>query len=153
MIAANIMTTDVIILREGMTVQEALMIMGEKRIRQLPVIDGDGKVLGILTSRRLLEVILPRYITERLLKDVKFAPDLPQLYQKLQGLAQKDVRDIMDRKPVKIGPEVSLLEVATIFVNAKRPLESILVVDDEDRLLGIIAPWDVCKTVCKYSGE
>lgn len=147
--AANIMTTDVVTLKGSQTVQEALRIMGDKRIKQLPVVDEGGRVMGILTSRGLFKAILPRYITEGLLRDVRFAPDLPQLHQRLKELAQKDVSEIMDKDPVKVGPEVSVLEVATIFINAERLIESILVVDNEDRLLGIISPWDVCKMASK----
>lgn len=151
--AATIMTTDVATTRCGITVAEAMKILKDSRVRQLPVVDNNNKVLGILTSRKLLYLTLPRYISEGLLKDVKFAPDLPQFHQKSAELAGKDVCEVMDKEFIKIGPEVSVIEVATIFVSSERPIECILVVDNEGRLLGIISPWDIFKRLCEYAGK
>lgn len=151
--AATIMTTDVATTRCGITVAEAMKILKDSRVRQLPIADNNNKVLGILTSKKLLYLTLPRYISEGLLKDVKFAPDLPQFHKRCAELAGKDVCEVMDREFAKIGPDVSVMEVATIFVSSERPIECILVVDNESRLLGIISPWDIFKRLCEYAGE
>ena len=42
-----------------------------------------------------------------------------------------------------ISPETSVMEVAAIFVNAESPISCVLVVDNMDRLLGLISPVDV----------
>lgn len=151
--AATIMTTGVETTKCGKTVAEAMKVLRDSRIRQLPVVDENNKVLGLLTSRKLLHLTLPRYISEGLLKDVKFAPDLPQFHQKCAELAGKDVCEVMDKDFAKIGPDVSVMEVATIFVSSERPIECILVVDNQDRLLGIISPWDIFKRLCEYAGK
>lgn len=149
--AATIMTTDVATTRCGITVAEAMKILKDSRVRQLPIVDNNNKVLGILTSKKLLYLTLPRYISEGLLKDVKFAPDLPQFHKRCTELAGKDVCEVMDREFTKIGPDVSVMEVATIFVSSEKPIECILVVDNECRLLGIISPWDIFKRLCEYA--
>src|SRR3972149_7836411 len=149
--AATIMTTNVSTTECDKTVAEAMRILRDERIRQLPSVDKNNKVIGLLTSRKLLYLTLPRYISEGLLKDVKFAPDLPQFHQKTAELAGKDVCEVMDREFVKLGPEVSVMEFATVFVSSEKPIECILVVDNEDRLLGIISPWDIFKRLCKYT--
>lgn len=128
-----------------------MKILKDSRVRQLPVVDNNNKVLGILTSKKLLYLTLPRYIAEGLLKDVKFAPDLPQFHQRCAELAHKDVCEVMDKEFKKIGPEVSVMEVATMFVSSEKPLECILVVDNQTRLLGIISPWDIFKKLCEYT--
>ncbi|OGP11254.1 MAG: hypothetical protein A2X87_02985 [Deltaproteobacteria bacterium GWC2_42_51] len=149
--AATIMTTNVATTKCGITVAEAVKTLKDSRVRQLPVVEDNNKVIGLLTSRKLLYLTLPRYISEGLLKDVKFAPDLPQFHQKTAELAGKDVCEVMDREFVKLGPEVSVMEVATVFVSSEKPIECILVVDNEDRLLGIISPWDIFKRLCEYT--
>lgn len=149
--AAMIMTTEVATTKCGTTTAHAMKLLKDSRVRQLPVVDKDNKVLGLLTSRKLLHLTLPRYISEGLLKDVKFAPDLPQFHQKSAELAGKDVCEVMDKEFVKIGPEVSVIEVATIFVSSEKPIECILVVDNANRLLGIISPWDIFKRLCEYT--
>lgn len=149
--AATIMTINVATTKCGITVAEAMKLLRGSRVRQLPVVDENNKVLGLLTSRKLLYLTLPRYIAEGLLKDVKFAPDLPQFHQKTAELAGKDVCEVMDKEFVKIGPEVSVMEVATIFVSSEKPIECVLVVDNQGRLLGIISPWDIFKRLGEYT--
>lgn len=149
--AATIMTINVATTKCGITVADAMKILTDSRVRQLPVVDENNKVLGLLTSRKLLYLTLPRYIADGLLKDVKFAPDLPQFHQKCAELAHKDVCEVMDREFTMIGPEISVVEVATMFVSSQKPLECMLVVDNQGRLLGIISPWDIFKRLCEYT--
>src|SRR3989338_8250198 len=94
--AATIMTTNVATTECDKTVAEAMRILRDERIGQLPIVDKNKKVIGLLTSRKLLYLTLPRYISEGLLKDVKFAPDLPQFHQRCAELAKKDVCEVMD---------------------------------------------------------
>lgn len=149
--AANIMTTNVETIKCGNTVAEAMRRLRDSRIRQMPVVGNDNKVTGLLTSIKLLYLTLPKYISEGLLKDVKFAPDLLQFHEKTAELAGKDVCEVMDKEFTKIGPEVSVIEIATLFVSSKKPVECMVVVDNEDRLLGIISPWDIFKRLCEYT--
>ncbi|MBI3398442.1 MAG: CBS domain-containing protein [Deltaproteobacteria bacterium] len=149
--AATIMTTNVATTKCGKTVAEAMQILKDERIRQMPIVDNNNKAIGLLASKKLLYLTLPRYISEGLLKDVKFAPDLPQFHKRCAELAGKDVCEVMDKEFAKIGPEVSVMEVATIFLSSERPIECILVVDNEGRLLGIISPWDIFKRLCEYT--
>jgi len=149
--AANIMTINVETIKCGKTVAEAMRILKGEHILQLPIVDGDNRVIGLLTSRKLLYLTLPRYMADGLLKDVKLAPDLPEFHQKCAELAGKDVCKVMDKEFAKIGPDVSVMEIATIFVSSERPIECILVVDNEGRLLGIISPWDIFKRLCVYA--
>ncbi|HHL39763.1 MAG TPA: CBS domain-containing protein [Deltaproteobacteria bacterium] len=150
MIAANIMTRDVKCLTADAPLVEAVRLIKDEKIRQLPIVDGEHRVVGVITPRTMLKAILPGYIAEGILKDVAFAPELPEFIEKMNGLVTKRVGEYMDDKFVKITPETSTMEVAAIFVNEEMRVESIMVVDDGDRLLGIISPWDVFKRLCEY---
>jgi CBS domain-containing protein len=50
----DIMTSSVVTVREGTTLNDALRKMDEGRFRHLPLVDGDGKVIGMLSIRHLL---------------------------------------------------------------------------------------------------
>ncbi len=145
--AAYIMTTGVITLQKEKTVKDAMKILIEKRIRQMPVVDNDNRIIGVLKARKLIQSVLPRYVADGLLKDVKFAPDLPKLHEKAKELAGKNISDVMDKDFVKISPDAAVFEIAAIFVNAEKSVENIYVVDDKDRILGIISPWDMFKKI------
>jgi len=50
----DVMTTPVEMATEATTVSEALKVMLERHYRHLPVIDQDGRVLGVLSIRHVL---------------------------------------------------------------------------------------------------
>ncbi len=151
MIAANIMTTDVYTLTCRNTMKDAIKLVLEKKIRQVPVVDDEKRVIGVITPQTLIKAILPKYITEGYLEDVKFAPELPEFVENIDALADKSVCDYMDKKYVKVKPETSTMEVATLYVTSREPIESIVVVDDQERILGVISRWDIFKRLCEYS--
>lgn len=151
MIAANIMTTKVLTIPESATMYDAFSLVQGARVRQIPILDGQKRVVGVITPRSLMKAILPKYITEGLVADVRFAPELPDFVQNIDLLASKKVSDLLETDFAAVSPETSVMEVAALMVNAKKHVESVLVVDDRKTLLGIISPWDVFKRLWDYS--
>lgn len=151
MTAAGIMTKDILIIRDSETMLDAFRLIKEKKVRQIPVLDGQGRVTGVITPRALMKAILPRYISDGLVADVKFAPELPDFVRNIDSLAQKKVSDLMERDFVAVCPETSAMEVAALLVNPEKHADSIIVMDDRRTLLGIISPWDVFRRLWDYS--
>lgn len=58
LIARELMTTPVVAVAPAATLGEAARLMHDKGIKRLPVVDGDGRVLGIVSRRDLLKVFL-----------------------------------------------------------------------------------------------
>jgi CBS domain-containing protein len=140
-------------------VGDAIKILKDKRVRLLPIVDDDNKVLFAVSPRVLLRKILPGYISRGYLKDVKFAPELQQFIDNIDSIAEKDICGLLEGDTeesldyTKISPETSVMEVAAIFVNTEKPVESIMVVDNKDRLLGIISPVDAFKRLWEFAGK
>ncbi len=55
-------------LRDADTVEFALSLMMELRVRHLPVIDGTGKLVGIVSEDRLLDADSPDVVVEQLVE-------------------------------------------------------------------------------------
>jgi CBS domain-containing protein len=53
----EVMTTSVISVTQDRSVEDCRKIMGERRIRHLPVVDGE-KVIGVLSSKDILDEII-----------------------------------------------------------------------------------------------
>lgn len=84
-----------------------------------PVVGAEGKVLGIITNR-----------------DIRYETD-----------GQKKVKEMMtDRENLVVAPEGLSLEDAKKVLHAHR-IEKLPVVDEEDRLLGIITVKDIEKSI------
>jgi CBS domain-containing protein len=56
--AKDLMTRDVVTVREKMPVASALALSAEKRVKRLPVVDGDGELVGIVGRTEMLRALL-----------------------------------------------------------------------------------------------
>ncbi|HIQ31310.1 MAG TPA: IMP dehydrogenase [Aquifex aeolicus] len=100
------------------TVREALSIMERYKISGVPVVDGKGKLVGILTNRDL------RFIR-------------PTDYEKPVSL-------FMTREELITAPEgITLEEAAELFQRYK--IEKLPIVDKEGRIKGLITIKDIVK--------
>lgn len=98
------------------TLKEALVIMSEYRISGVPVIDHDNKLIGILTNR-----------------DLRFENDY-----------SKKVEELMTRMPlITVKKGTTLDDAEAIFRTNK--VEKLPVVDDDNRLAGLITIKDLKK--------
>lgn len=151
MTAAKIMTTGVLTVRDSESMLDALRLAGCKKVRQVPVLDGRNRVVGVITPRTLMMATLPRYAGKGLLPDVEFAPELPEFIRNIDSLSEKRASELMEKDFAAVLPEASTMEVAALFADPGKHEESVLVVDDRNALLGIISPCDVFGRLWDYS--
>ncbi len=56
--AASLITTPAVTIRPDATLTEAARLMHHRRVKRLPVVDGDGRLLGIVSRADLLQAFL-----------------------------------------------------------------------------------------------
>jgi len=56
-LVCDVMTNKIIYVTSDNTVDECMSLMTEKRIRHLPVIDGEDKILGVISSGDLVKYV------------------------------------------------------------------------------------------------
>ncbi|MBS9778263.1 MAG: CBS domain-containing protein [Gammaproteobacteria bacterium] len=59
----DVMSSEQVVLHPNDTVSKAFQLMRSKGMRFLPVVDEEGKYLGVFTSPTLIKLLLPRAIT------------------------------------------------------------------------------------------
>ncbi|MEQ8371211.1 MAG: IMP dehydrogenase [Alphaproteobacteria bacterium] len=97
------------------TLATALRLMADHQISGIPVVEGDGRLAGILTNR-----------------DVRFAEN-----------ARQPVRDLMTRNVITVRDGVER-EDAKRLLHQHR-IEKLIVVDDQSRCVGLITVKDIEK--------
>jgi len=140
MMTANVLTVPV-----TATMYDAFGIVHCHGVRQLPVVDGKRRLVGVVTPRSLMKAMLPDGEAQGAVAGA------PELIRQIGLLAAKKVSDHLEREFASVFPEASLPEVAALMTAAGRHAESVLVVDDARVLLGIISPRDVFKRLWDYS--
>jgi signal-transduction protein with cAMP-binding, CBS, and nucleotidyltransferase domain len=53
----EVMTTDLVVVEENTGLYEALQCVRDKGIRRLPIVDGDGKLVGIITMDDIIRLL------------------------------------------------------------------------------------------------
>lgn len=110
------MIQDPVTLVEGATVGDAFKIMKEHKIGGIPIVDGQGKLVGIVTNR-----------------DLRFQKDMA-----------KPINELMTKMNLVVAPEgTDLIRAEEILQNHK--IEKLPVVDTEGNLKGLITFKDIQK--------
>ena len=144
--AKDIMTTDIVTVSPETDVSKAARILLEKHINGIPVVDSSGALLGILCQSDLIaqqkKISLPSLFT--LLDGFISFSSTKNLDMEFQKIAAIKVSEAMTPDPIRVSPDTTIEEIATLMVN--RGFHTVPVVKDE-RLVGIIGKEDVLKTI------
>ncbi len=143
MLARDVMKTRVLSTAPERRLEQALAVMREHRYRMLPVVDADDRLCGALTTFHILRHLLPDYILSGGLGDVAYAPDIAVLPGHYAHIIGRQVAEVMDREPLTVQEDESLLAVASSLAADTGQHLYALVVDTDRRLLGIISPGDI----------
>ncbi len=135
------MKHDVVSIPATATIREAAALFVEKHIGTLPVLDGDGRVVGILHIRDLLELVMPSFI--RLVEDFDFVRGDFTVFETLLPPPEVDIQPVSSvmAPPVSVKASSGLLRAFAIMNS--HHLYDIPVVDDDDRLVGLASRVDI----------
>ncbi|MBW2618592.1 MAG: CBS domain-containing protein [Deltaproteobacteria bacterium] len=148
----EIMTRELITFTPQTEITQAAKLLLEKRINGAPVVDDEGRLVGILCQSDLVaqqkEIPLPSIFT--FLDGFINLSSMKRLEKEVAKIAAATVAQAMTAEPVAISPEMSVEEAATLMVDRKFHT---LPVVEEGKLVGIVGKEDVLRTLMKGSGE
>lgn len=141
--AADVMTRDVVSVGRDTHVREAIGLMLEKRVSGLPVIDGGGKLVGILTEGDLLrrsETGTERHRRHWL--DMLLGPGrMAGEYVRTHG---RRVGEIMTREVVSVAEDTPLDEVVRLMEHHRIKRVPVLY---RDSFLGVVSRADLLRAL------
>ncbi len=154
----DIMGKNPILLNPEMTLREAAKILSENDISGAPVVDQEGKLVGILMVSDIIKEIKGKI--ESLDLAIPFTPfdlfdfytvNMPMESDKdiMRDVAEMKVGDVM-RKKVHYVRDEDDIETA-IEILGKKDISRVPVVDKEGRVIGIITRSDVLKLLASNS--
>jgi CBS domain-containing protein len=137
----DVMTSDVMQVEPHMPLHDVAELFLHGGVRTVPVVDGDGHVVGVITDGDLLrrgKLVLPLSIREALRHDeAETAIDMATTEQRGSDVMTRDVVVVRDDLP--LGD--------TIDVMAARGFKRLPVVDGSGRLAGIVSRSDILQTL------
>jgi CBS domain-containing protein len=125
------------------TIGRAIDTIMENRYRRLPVIDDEGRFVGVFGVSCLLRLVMPRAVVmEDGLESVPYVREtLSDLHRRLNKVKDEPISLCMREEMVRVGPDTPLLETLRILYRNRASLP--VVEPDSGRLLGVISYFDV----------
>ena len=136
MLVKTWMSTPVITVNVSDSMQDAIKLLKRHHIKILPVLE-NGDLTGIITDRDLKKA------------SASDATSL-DIHEIIYLIAKIKVKDIMTNNPISVPPYFTVEETARILL--KNKISGVPVVDDDNRLVGIITQDDLFKVLTSITG-
>ena len=143
-----IMTVNPPSVRDTDSIAAATALLIEGRHLGLPVIDKDGRYIGMFGADDLLGLVVPRVAIAggNVVPNLRFVgDDTGALGERFRQVAQQSVGTVADRNAIALAPDTPQIEAFRIFCRSRTSLP---VVDPKSRkLLGLVSYFDVMGAV------
>ena len=136
MSVADWMSRRVTSVRPDVRLGDAARLMRARKVRHLPVVEGAGHLVGIVSARDIRQAMFAPAVQD----------ELDNLRAVLDGLV---VRDVMTRGVVSVRAATSVRDAARLM--HERKLGALPVVE-RDRLVGILTETDVLEAFQRLLG-
>jgi len=140
--AADLMSTPVRTIPQGTSLREAAHLLTRDRISGVPVVDAEGRCVGVLSSSD--------FVTwagkDGNGKAVRFIAPWGELID-IDDSPDNEIRHYMTAQPVTVAPTAPIGELAQKMVDAH--IHRVLVVVDQNRPQGIVTSTDILAAVAR----
>ncbi len=134
------MTANVVKIREDGDITEVTNLLSENKISGLPVVDGEDRVVGVITEADVLSMagMQKGHAFKDIVRHILGEP-LPA------KRGSNSIRDFMSAPAITTGPDADIREVALVL-DEKR-IKRLPVVDEQGKLVGVISRADIVRTI------
>jgi CBS domain-containing protein len=132
----DIMSRPVYSVRSTDPVEDAAVLLAEKKITAAPVLDEAGTLVGMVSEGDLLWHRVPTDPTAHPYR----VDEIPGAYR------PKNVADVMSKRPLTTSPEADVADVARTMLYQDVRSEPVL---DDGEVVGIVSRRDIVRTVIR----
>lgn len=127
-----------VVLSPNESVEKALSVMKKKSCRFAPVVDEQGKIVGVFSIQALLKNLLP--VSVALSDGIQFDVTVkaaPGVAKRLKNVALLSVETLMERKVIMVHPETPIWEGVSLIAQHAVPV--IVAEHETGKFLGMIS--------------
>ena len=145
----DIMSANIVSVKPDTEIIEAAKLLLENRFNGLPVVDNNGKVVGIICQSDLVaqQKSLPIPTLFTFLDGFIPLTSLKKMETEIQKIAAITVADAMTKKPVTVKQDTTIETVAALMADKK--FHTLPVLDENGILVGIVGKEDLLRTLIK----
>lgn len=145
----SVMTTDVVTVTADQNLAAAADVLAERGIGAAPVVDDQGRVVGLLRDEDLLSTEARLHIpTTIAILGVNFTlpGEVARYDEELRKAVASTVGEVMEAEFPQLGPDASVEDAATLMHEAD---VTHVVVIDGDRAIGVVARGDLVRHLAR----
>jgi CBS domain-containing protein len=154
----DVMSTAPVTLKPTATLREAAITLADESVGGCPVVDDQGRIIGMLSEVDILEALKTQNKELRMLMppEITFGISFVEIIKEREALAafkeveNRLVQDVMTKDIHAVGPEDSVERAIRLMVQHK--IHRIPVVEG-DRLVGILTRGDVLRGFFRQVGQ
>jgi CBS domain-containing protein len=150
--AKDVMTRDVIMVTETMTVDELGRLFIEKKISGAPVADSKGALIGIVTENDLIRKNARLHIPTvlRIFDAIITLGRSDSVEEEIKRMTASTVGEICTREVFSVSPESSIQDLSSIMVEKGVHLVPVL---ESGRIVGIIGKIDIIRGMTSEAAQ
>jgi CBS domain-containing protein len=150
LLAKDIMTDTVVACVADTKLEDVVTTLAEHKISGMPVLDVNGRVVGMVTETDLLltDHLEPHRMKTALFGFYVLRQSVMDRMAELRGLR---VDDIMTKHVITFGPDTPVDEIATTMVH--RRVNRVPIVDPDGKLIGILSRGDIIRAMAGHKAS
>jgi CBS domain-containing protein len=146
--ARDIMTQEVITIAPEASVEELARLLESRKIGGVPVVEADGRLVGVVTQsdlvKRSRDLELPPALN---ILDLHMFIETPAGFKRrLEKMLGDTVREVMTPEPITITPGTPVQEIAALMDRKK---VHTLPVVEQGKLVGIVGKMDLIRSLAR----
>jgi CBS domain-containing protein len=140
----EIMIPSVKTVRADQAIRNVAIIICTNHISGIPVVDDEGKVVGVISEKDIIKAMYPDYTEFH--NDPLRSRDFEETEERYENLLVRKVEDLMSRNVLSITSDAPILKAASLMILKKiRRLPVI----DQGKLVGIVSQGDIHQAIFK----
>lgn len=144
MLVREIMETNVITIKRDTTYEEVAKILYDKNVSGLPVVDDEGKVLGVVSEKDIFKVLYPFY-QSYYSQPVLYA-DFEDREKKATEIRNQPAEVFMSKNVVPISPDDPIMQAGALMLS--RGISRLPVVEN-CKVVGMVSRKMIYRAVLK----
>lgn len=145
MLVKEIMSKDVVTVYETNTVEEVARIFIEKKISGVPVVDSKNKLVGIISEGDLVfqqkKLNPPVFLS---FFDGVIQVGKNAFFDEIKKMSAFLIKDLMTKENMIVGKEdMDIADISSLLI--ENQVNRIPIVDDENKVVGIVTRYDIIK--------
>lgn len=146
MIIRDVMSKTLTVVKPDTSLRDLWKSIFSHRVNAVPVVDGKGKLLGIIAKEDMLKLLYPNY--EDMMEDLFTSYDFEAMEDRIHELNVKKARDIMCKRVVFTREDTQIMRALSRMV-ARRINQLPVLSRKNDTVVGMVTKGDIFRALFK----